>query len=39
LQHLLLRFTQALITQMTKTAVCNRHHSLHQQLGPDKMHL
>src|SRR5580765_5704912 len=28
LQHLLLRFTQALITQMTQTAVCNRHHSV-----------
>ena len=27
LQHLLLRFTQALITQMAQTAVCNRHHS------------
>jgi len=32
LQHLLLRFTQALITQMTQTAVCNRHHQLEQQL-------
>jgi CRP-like cAMP-binding protein len=32
LQQLLLRFTQALITQMTQTAVCNRHHSLDQQL-------
>lgn len=32
LQHLLLRFTQALITQMTQTAVCNRHHTLDQQL-------
>jgi len=32
LQHLLLRFTQALITQMTQTAVCNRHHSVDQQL-------
>jgi CRP-like cAMP-binding protein len=32
LQHLLLRFTQALITQMAQTAVCNRHHSLDQQL-------
>jgi CRP-like cAMP-binding protein len=31
-QHLLLRFTQALLTQMTQTAVCNRHHSVHQQL-------
>jgi CRP-like cAMP-binding protein len=30
--HLMLRFTQALITQMTQTAVCNRHHSLDQQL-------
>ena len=30
--HLLLRFTQALITQMAQTAVCNRHHSLDQQL-------
>lgn len=30
--HLLLRFTQALITQMTQTAVCNRHHTLDQQL-------
>lgn len=32
LQWLLLRFTQALIAQMTQTAVCNRHHSLEQQL-------
>ena len=32
LQWLLLRYTQALITQMTQTAVCNRHHSLDQQL-------
>ena len=32
LNHLALRFTQALITQMAQTAVCNRHHSLHQQL-------
>jgi len=31
-QHLLLRFTQALITQMTQTAVCNRHHAVEQQL-------
>jgi len=31
-QHLLLRFTQALITQMSQTAVCNRHHSVEQQL-------
>ena len=30
--HVLLRYTQALITQMTQTAVCNRHHSLDQQL-------
>jgi CRP-like cAMP-binding protein len=32
LMHLLLRYTQALITQMSQTAVCNRHHSIHQQL-------
>ena len=32
LQHLLLRYTQALITQMSQTAVCNRHHTLDQQL-------
>ncbi len=30
--HLLLRYTQALISQMTQTAVCNRHHSLDKQL-------
>jgi CRP-like cAMP-binding protein len=30
--NLLLRYTQALITQMAQTAVCNRHHTLHQQL-------
>src|SRR5450631_4678623 len=30
--HLVLRYTQALITQMAQTAVCNRHHSLDQQL-------
>ena len=30
--HLLLRYTQAPITQMSQTAVCNRHHSLDQQL-------
>lgn len=30
--HLLLRYTQTLITQMAQTAVCNRHHSLDQQL-------
>jgi len=32
LQHRLLRYTQALIAQMTQTAVCNRHHSIEQQL-------
>ena len=32
LQKLLLRYTQALLTQMSQTAVCNRHHSLEQQL-------
>ncbi len=32
LMHLLLKYTQALITQMSQTAVCNRHHSVHQQL-------
>ncbi|MFT7244674.1 MAG: CRP-like cAMP-binding protein [Candidatus Azotimanducaceae bacterium] len=32
MQHLLLRFTQALITQTAQTAVCNRHHSVDQQL-------
>jgi CRP-like cAMP-binding protein len=32
LQHLLLRYTQALLTQMSQTAVCNRHHSVDQQL-------
>lgn len=32
MMHLLLRYTQALITQMSQTAVCNRHHSVHQQL-------
>ena len=30
--HLMLRYTQALLTQMAQTAVCNRHHSLDQQL-------
>ena len=30
--HLMLRYTQALITQMSQTAVCNRHHSMDQQL-------
>ena len=33
--HLLLRYTQALITQMTQTAVCNRHHSLDRLTGPN----
>jgi CRP-like cAMP-binding protein len=32
LQKLLLRYTQALMTQMTQTSVCNRHHSIEQQL-------
>ena len=32
LQQLLLRYTQSLITQMAQTAVCNRHHSIDQQL-------
>jgi CRP-like cAMP-binding protein len=32
LQHLALRYTQTLITQMSQTAACNRHHSLDQQL-------
>jgi CRP-like cAMP-binding protein len=32
MQRLLLRYTQALITQMDQTAVCNRHHSIDQQL-------
>jgi len=32
LQYLLLRYTQALIAQMTQTAVCNRHHTVDQQL-------
>jgi CRP-like cAMP-binding protein len=32
LQQLLLRYTQALITQLSQTAVCNRHHSVEQQL-------
>ncbi|MFO7541708.1 MAG: Crp/Fnr family transcriptional regulator [Thiobacillus sp.] len=31
-QHLLLRYTQALMTQMSQTAACNRHHSVEQQL-------
>ena len=33
LQRLLLRYTQALMTQMAQTAVCNRHHSVEQQLS------
>jgi CRP-like cAMP-binding protein len=32
MQHLLLRYTQSLLTQMAQTAVCNRHHTLDQQL-------
>ena len=32
MQRLLLRYTQALFTQMTQTAACNRHHSVEQQL-------
>jgi CRP-like cAMP-binding protein len=32
MQYRLLRYTQALLTQMAQTAVCNRHHSLDQQL-------
>jgi len=32
MQRLLLRYTQALITQMSQTTVCNRHHSVEQQL-------
>jgi len=32
IQQLLLRYTQALLTQMAQTAVCNRHHSVDQQL-------
>src|SRR6185503_13273989 len=32
MHHLLLRYTQTLITQMAQTAVCNRHHSVDQQL-------
>ena len=31
-EHLLLRYTQALITQMAQTAVCGRHHAVDQQL-------
>ena len=33
LHHLLLRYTQALMTQMAQTAACNRHHSVEQQLS------
>ena len=33
MQRLLLRYTQALMTQMSQTAVCNRHHSVEQQLS------
>ena len=32
MQHLMLRYTQSLIAQMAQTAVCNRHHSVDQQL-------
>ncbi|WGS88207.1 Crp/Fnr family transcriptional regulator [Methylomonas sp. UP202] len=32
LLHLLLRYTQALMTQINQAAACNRHHSIHQQL-------
>jgi CRP-like cAMP-binding protein len=32
MQHLLLRYAQALLTQMAQTAVCNRHHTVQQQL-------
>jgi CRP-like cAMP-binding protein len=32
MMHILLRYTQALITQMAQTAVCNRHHTVDQQL-------
>jgi CRP-like cAMP-binding protein len=32
MQRLLLRYTQALLTQMCQTAACNRHHSIEQQL-------
>ena len=32
MQHLLLKYTQALLTQMAQTAVCNRHHTVDQQL-------
>ena len=32
MMHLLLRYTQALLTQVSQTAVCNRHHSMEQQM-------
>ena len=32
MMRLMLRYTQALITQMSQTAVCNRHHSMEQQM-------
>jgi len=32
MMHLLLRYAQALLTQVSQTAVCNRHHSMEQQL-------
>ena len=38
LQHLMLRYTQSLITQMAQTAVCNRHHSVDQQLARWLLH-
>jgi CRP-like cAMP-binding protein len=38
LQNLMLRYTQALITQMAQTAVCNRHHSVDQQLSRWLLH-
>ena len=38
LQHLMLRYTQALITQIAQTAVCNRHHSVDQQLARWLLH-
>lgn len=38
LQHLLLRYTQALITQITLTAICNRHHMLDQQFASWLLH-
>jgi CRP-like cAMP-binding protein len=38
LQGLMLRYTQSLITQMAQTAVCNRHHSVDQQLARWLLH-